>query len=483
MPKRPISRRQLLRGAACGVTAAVALPILEGMLNSNGNALAGGAPLPLRFGGFFWGNGVRLNAWVPQQTGPGYQLSPLLMPFAPMKDYISIVTGLGVYTDVYAAHFGPLMGTMSGAGGTPQGGLNYAFTRPTMDQVIADIIGTTTRFKSLEFGVAATDASDADFGSIAKAISHNGPNSPNLPEYNAIALYDRIFGDGFGEPGVSDVTIAVRKSVLDLVAEDAKALQARLGATDRQRLEQHLEGINDLEKQLAGGPVGEACPGKPPMPTSSFGIIDGPYDGTLDGQVQWEPLAAAQIELLAYALACDQTRVFTFRFSPCNDYTVYPGFPDFEPDPATTNTGSSMHGMTHEEGGDQPGVQQCVTFSMQNFANMLQRLMDMPEGDGHVLDNCAILGFTDVDEGQTHNYQQSNSLNGLPMVVAGRAGGALTHPGVHYRSPQQGDQPGEGSGRNASVVPLTLMQALGTGITTWGEGPGQATKVIDELLA
>ena len=209
---------------------------------------------------------------------------------------------------------------------------------------------------------------------------------------------------------------------------------------------------------------------------------DGPYDGTLDGQVQWEPLAAAQLELLAFALACDQTRVFTHRFSPCNDYTVYPGFPSFSPDPSTTNTGTSMHGMTHEEGGDQPGVQECVKFSMTNFAALVQRLLDLPEGAGSVLDNCAILAFTDVDEGQSHNYQQHDSLTGLPMIVAGRAGGKLVHPGIHYRSPMQGDLPGETNGRNVSVVPLTLMQALGTGITSWGKGPGETTNVISELL-
>ena len=174
--------------------------------------------------------------------------------------------------------------------------------------------------------------------------------------------------------------------------------------------------------------------------------------------------------------------MFTYRFSPCNDYTVYPGFPSFTPDPATTNTGTSMHGMTHEESGDQPGVQQCVTFSMSTFAALLERLHAIPEGDGTVLDNCAIVGFTDVDEGQTHNYLQNEPGTGLPMIVAGRAGGRLVHPGIHYSSPKQGDAPGETNGRSVSVVPLTLMQALGIEITSWGEGAGKATQVISELL-
>jgi Protein of unknown function (DUF1587) len=194
---------------------------------------------------------------------------------------------------------------------------------------------------------------------------------------------------------------------------------------------------------------------------------------------QWEALNVAQMELLVFSLACDQTRVFTYRFSPCNDFTVYPGFPTFVIDPTTTNTGTSMHGMTHSEGGDQPGVQKCVTFSMSKLAALLERLLATPEGAGSLLDNCAILGFTECTEGRSHNAM---SQPGIPMIVAGRAGGSLVHPGIHYKSPDKGDQPSEGNGRNVSVVPLTLMQALDTGITSWGEGPGQATKVISELL-
>ena len=148
------------------------------------------------------------------------------------------------------------MAITSGALGTPQGGLNYAFASKTFDSAIADKIGTTTRFKSLHLGVASTDTSDADFGAVAKSISHNGPNSPNLPEYDP----DRALRPGLRRrlldraptATVADVTLATRKSVLDLVAADTKALQARLGATDKARLDQHLQGVLDLEKQLGG---------------------------------------------------------------------------------------------------------------------------------------------------------------------------------------------------------------------------------------
>ncbi len=477
-----LSRRTLLRGAAAGVGAAVGLPILEAMLNGNGDALAAGAPLPKRFGEFFWGNGVVVKNWYPAATGAGWQLTPLLMPLANVKSYVSVVSGTVVYINyMVSGHMGSMQSITSGVLGTPQGGLNVAYAGPTMDVAIADKIGTSTRFKSLHLGVASTDTSDADFGANAKSISHNGPNSPNLPEYNPIALYDRVFGTGFSPGtappagGVSQVTLATRRSVLDLVAADARALQMKLGANDRRRLDQHLQGVADLEKQLAGSgmplPTAPGC-SMPARPASAYPAIDAQ-------QIQWEPLHAAQTDLLVFALACDQTRVFTYRFSPCNDYTVYPGFPTFKIDPTTTDTGTSMHAFTHTEGGDQPNVQKCVTFSISKFANLLERLMAVPEGAGNLLDSCAILGFTECTEGRTHN---SHDQPGIPMLVAGRAGGSLVHPGIHYMSPAKGDAANETKGRNVSVVPLTLMQAVGAGLTSWGQGAGLATKVISELL-
>jgi hypothetical protein len=138
-----------------------------------------------------------------------------------------------------------------------------------------------------------------------------------------------------------------------------------------------------------------------------------------------------------------------------------------------------MHGMTHQEGGEQPGVQTCVTFSMSKFAALLERLLAIPEGDGSLLDNCAILGFTECTEGRSHN---ATTAPGIPMIVAGRAGGSLVHPGIHYKSPPQGDAASETNGRNVSVVPLTLMQAVDAGITSWGQDQGFADQVITELL-
>ena len=109
------------------------------MLDGNGDALAAGTPLPKRFGEFYWGNGVNIKSWYPSATGAGWQLTPLLMPLANVKSYVSVVSGTVVYIPyTVSGHMGSLQSITSGVLGTPQGGLNNAFAGPTMDVAIAD---------------------------------------------------------------------------------------------------------------------------------------------------------------------------------------------------------------------------------------------------------------------------------------------------------------------------------------------------------
>jgi hypothetical protein len=105
---------------------------------------------------------------------------------------------------------------------------------------------------------------------------------------------------------------------------------------------------------------------------------------------------------------------------------------------------------------------------MNKLGTFLGKLKDTPEGAGNLLDNSAILASSDVSEGQPH------SINDYPIVVAGRAGGALVHPGIHYRS---------GSGENTSKVLLTLLQAMDLDITEFGNGGGRTTETLGAIKA
>lgn len=452
MKSRCVSRRAMLRGLAGGAAVSVGLPVLEAMLDTQGRALADGTPLPKRFGVFFWGNGVRRAQFTPLQTGAGYALTPALQPFAELRQYLSVVSGYDIKTGNERGHHAGCVGILSGSPMRSQdpGGAPFAstFSAPSIDQVVAERLAVNTRFRTLELGVSR-NVSRAE-GTTLRYLSHNGPDSPNPPEYSPKALYARLFGSGFtlmAEAPKLDPKLALRRSVLSAVRDDASALRARLGKSDQRRIDQHFESIRALENQIASIEAAQPPPAACAMP-------DEPID--TDGDENLTATNAAMARLLAMSLACDQSRVFSMLFSGSVGGTTYPEL----------NLSTSHHALTHDEGGDQPKVQAVTLFIMQRFAALLSALRDVPEGDGNLLDRCVILASSDCSEGQGH------SITDYPILVAGGGGGSLVTPGIHVR----------GKSGNASDVLLTLLQAMGVQASEFGNQGGQTTQTVPGLL-
>jgi hypothetical protein len=117
------------------------------------------------------------------------------------------------------------------------------------------------------------------------------------------------------------------------------------------------------------------------------------------------------------------------------------------------------HDLTHNEAGDQPLVHASTVFTMKMFGLLLTTLKNIPEGAGNLLDNCAILGSSDTADGKAH------SITDYPIVIGGRAGGYLKHPGVHYRSMKE----------NTSLVLMSLLRGVGLQLTEFGVGGGKVT--------
>ncbi len=187
-----------------------------------------------------------------------------------------------------------------------------------------------------------------------------------------------------------------------------------------------------------------AC-AKPQQPQSTY-----PY---LEGRPQISEKNQAMTDVMALALACDQTRVFSnFITSPVNNL-LYEG------------AEKGHHQLTHEEVGDQPQVHKIVLTLIEEYARLLDGLKAIPEGGGTLLDNTLILATTDTSEGRVH------SLDEYPIVLAGSAGGSFKS-GVHYREKDA----------NATKVLITIQQALGIDVTKFGVGDGQAEGGIGTLL-
>jgi hypothetical protein len=444
MNRFQLNRRAALRGILGGLSVAVALPPLEAMFNSSAR-LHGQIPKIRRLGLWFWGNGVKLDRWVPSTTGTDWT-SPELEPLAssPIKNYVNIVSGMEVKAGNERGHHSGVAAIMSGAAILPQDhpNSNYksTFRQPTIDQVVANELAPTTRFRSLEVGISSRVPSSE--GTTLQYLSHNGPDSPNPAEYDAGKVFDRVFAGvtGDGGPTVVDTT-PLRRSVLDAVATDLTRLQNRIGAKDKERLDVHLTNIRSIEQRISQGTV--APPASCSMQTRP------PTVGDMRNKEDITRRNELMSDLLAVTLACDLTRIFSVHFSGSVGSTVY-----WQADPTISG---GHHDLTHNEAGDQPQVHASSIFIMQQLAYLLTKLKNTQDLDGtSILDNVAILASSDVADGKAH------SIRDYPIIVAGGGSGYLKNPGVHYRSNRE----------NTSNVLLTVMRAAGSNATSVGADMG-----------
>lgn len=449
-PKRPLTRRTFLRGAIAGTAIGIALPPLEAMM---GSAPAAAQAVDDRFFGlFYWANGTPWHAghgrdqggppdlWTPPDIGRDYRPSELLAPLA--RHRVTAVTGLEPHTDIPPmppgqgdGHMRGFMVTMTGDRIKPEGfdhgSHSLTALRPTLDQYIARHprwYDTPPPFRSIEAGVS--EARFHDYGHW-NGISYNGPYSLNLPIMRPRLLFDRLFVQRSERTEIDR-----RLIVLDAVRDDARLLRPRLGARDRERLDAHLDHIGDLQRRLdAVVPVCQI----PAPPGDGGDLIE---------------KARVMGELLAIAVDCRLTRTFSLMLTAPATTHVFGnlGVPD------------GMHKTCHD--GIWQQVRDITRHQMEAFAVFLDAF-NRPRPDGStLLDAGLIYATSEYGEGWLHSVKE------LPVLIAGRAGGALID-NTHVRLP----------GDNLSRAQLTALQALGLEESAFGWNGGEARDVLPGLLA
>jgi hypothetical protein len=468
---RYLARRTFLRGVAGGGAIALGLPVLEAMLSGNGDAHADGTPLPKRFGLWFWGNGSDADNWAPAEQGAAWAPTVPLQPLAPHKDYVNVITGMTLPTYYHLGdprahnpHVEGVVGILTG--GVPvidpayngqNGDWNYmTVPRPSIDQLAAQVLGTGTRLPSLTLGITPVHGSSGP-GTAVSFISHSAPYNYNAPRFSPREVFDRLF-TGFTPPGTTpapvDPTLRARARVLDAVAADARALKTKLGASDRRRVDQHLEAVGALERRLQ-----VLAQPPPPPPMSACRVPTAPVDAA-----SYREQARLMAELVAMAFACDITRVVSLQFSSPASHSNYP---DIFPSGLVFNgQPTSFHEYEHSAGIDDT-VRQGLRYFIELFAEFLGELKAVPEGAGHLLDQSCILGTSELSYGHRHGFTN------YPLLVAGRAGGALKYPGVHLAAP----------GDLATRVPFTCLRAIGATQTSWGSDQFEVHETVAGIEA
>ena len=433
-----------------GAAITVGLPFLDCFLDANGAALAATrAPLPVCFGTWFYGCGLNPGRWEPKTVGPHHEFGVELRSLAPFKHKLNVYSQMSALLDgrPRGAHtVGPAVILQ----GTTPPTLDHAFNpEPSIDASIAHVIGARNRFRSLE--VSCT-------GNPNSTHSKRAGSAMNPAEISPAALYARVFGPEFKDPNAAsftpDAAVMARRSVLSAVSEQTKRLLSQLGSADRAHLDQYLTSLRELEQQLD-------LQLQRPAPLAACTVPVKPQAtpiGTEVAQVTGNHRLFAK--LLAHALACDQTRVFNVMLTDGLSQLRFAG------------EANTQHLFTHEDPidarlGYQPNVVRFVPTVMENFTALLGELDAIREGDGTLLDRMLVLAYTDS------GYAKNHTTDNIPMLTAGSAGGRMK-TGIHFAAAK---------GDPVTRVSLTVQQALGLAVNSFGTESNRTSKTITDVMA
>jgi len=443
------NRRSLMRGLLGGTTVCVGLPALDLFLDGHGKAWANGAKLPTRFGTYFWGLGLTDTPagtrWVPKTTGAGFEITPELESLRAVRAKVSVFSGFRVIGDgrPNIVHWSGHASILSGIAPATTG----SFDGPSLDTRVADAIGTGARFKAL------------DVSPSGKVISYSTRTGKGFatPETTPVALYARLFGEGFQDPNSPnwkpDPSIMLRQSVLSAITDQRTALMADVGRADQVKLDQYFTSLremeNSLEIQLQRPEKCEACviPPKPGEPVRGASV------DVVNSQ------SRLMARLLAMGLACNQTKVFNAVHTPGASETYIAG------------DSKIYHQYSHDEPTDarlgyQPMTSKLAGMVMQGLGEFLAELDAIKEGDGTLLDHSLELAFSDT------GYAKIHSLENIPMIIAGGANGRHK-AGQHIAS----------KGEAVTRVSLTAQQLAGAPVGEFGSGAMKTSNPISEIMA
>jgi len=439
-----LPRRTFLRGLG----ACIALPWLECMMPAIARAAGPLTAAPRRLVFVYMPNGMDMENWTPTNLGAGYDLPATLLPLQPHKGQVSVLSGLAHHN---AKGLGDGAGDHARANACFLTGVHPRKTAGSdihvgisADQIAAQKIGKATRLPSLELScetsVRQAGACDSGYAcAYQNNISWRNENTPMPPIFDPRLVFERLFTTSDEDPDLvagRALRESCRGSILDLVREDAKAFQSRLGATDRRKMDEYLTGLRETEVAIQQQVKFKASIPKPTFPKPE-GI---PGDFTEHLKLMYD--------LLALALQTDSTRIATMMVQREGSNRAYPhiGVSDGHHD-------LSHHGNSAEK---KAKIAKINRFHIEQFSAFLAKLKTLREGSGTVLDNSMIVCGSAIADGDRHAHHD------LPVLLAGGGAGALK-PGRHVRYAQ--DTP-------MTNLYVTLLGQMGVSAERVGDSSG-----------
>ena len=441
--KKALPRRTFLRG----LQATLALPLLDAMIPA-ATALAKTAASPVpRLGYVFVPMGCYHDKWIPKGQGTLRQLSPSLSSLEPVRDQLTVVTNLELELSYPGTHDTSNSGFLSAAFAKHTESSDYHLGT-TADQLAAKYIGQDTRLPSLELCMDIDPLAGVCNNGYAcvyqNSLSWSSPTTPLPSEAHPRMVFERLFGEG-GSPEERRVALQTRASLLDSFSADITTLKTGLAASDRVRIDQYLDSIREVERQIQRAENGAMDNPEPDMERPT-GV-----------PVEFADHARLMFDLQALALQGDITRVVTFQLTRELNNRTYPeiGVPD-------------PHHPTSHHGNDPEKLEKIAkinTYHVSLFSEFLQKLAATPDGDGSLLDHTIYLYGSGIGNPSIHDHEN------LPIIVVGGAGCGMKG-GQHIRYTEQ---------TPLGNLHLTLLDRVGVRLDSFGDSTGKIEHLFDEV--
>ena len=442
--KKSLARRTFLRGL--GTT--LALPFLDAMVPA---LKAGTTAKPaVRTAFVYVPNGIIMKDWTPATEGTGWEFMNSMKALAPFREDMLVLSGLA---QVNGRALGDGAGDHARAGATWLTGVHPKKTEVDLhagisaDQVLAREMGKATQLASLEIGLESPSlAGDCDSGyscAYTNTISWHNPTTPMPVEVNPRAVFERMFGDGEStDPASRLAAMKEQSSILDYITGDAARLSSGLGAPDKNKLDQYLDAIRDIERRIQKAEEQNATM-KMPVMERPTGIPE-----------EFDDHAHLMMDLLTVAFQADMTRVVSFMIAREGSNRSY----------RSIGVNDGHHSCTHHMN-DPVKIEKTAkinTHHVETFAYLIQKLKTTPDGDGSLLDHAQILYGSSISDGNAHTHHD------LPIVLLGGAG--QMKGGRHQRYPKE---------TPLNNLLLTMMDHAGVHVEKLGDSTGEVKLLSD----
>jgi len=444
LTRKSLHRRTFLRGMG----AALALPLLDAMIPSM-TALADTVANPTRLrrlGFVYMPMGCDITRWTPSGELLD-ELSPSLSPLAPVRQHVTVISNCELQNAYPGTHATSNASFLSAARAKRTESTDY-FLGTTVDQIAARQIGLETQLPSLEMSMdllSVVGQCDNGYACVYQNnLSWSTPTTPLPAEAHPRIVFETLFGEG-GTAAERRAAMKKRASLLDSMADEITRLQKKLGPDDRNRVNQYLESIREVERRIQKAEVNTV---ENPLPD-----LDRPV-GVPAGYADH---ARLMFDLQVLALQGDITRVITFQLARETSNRTYSEIGVFDPHHPLTHHGNDAEKIAK--------VAKINQFHVSLFAEFLTKLQATPEGNGSLLDHSLYLYGSGMGNPNVHDHTN------LPILVAGGAAGNM-RGGRHIKF--ENPTP-------LANLHLTMLNKVGVQCESFADSQGQLNELFEPL--